>query len=320
MSLWEKDPQNRVYGPMYQSKMADKAGFDLGRGYLVIDWLKWLPLHGLPLLPSCSSFGTSGCKKTKKQKKQDGDKYNAKLKATKQWALSQWVYTWLAQRWEVRRVLKKQTKKHLCSQWGRKWQWNKVHTFKYVSGWGKWCVGGTNVLANCKRLLTIPKSVNRWTTGRFFIKAVSAFEDYLNYRWQTVIENVVFSKSSSSKSSFEKWKSCDNSSFWGRGQRFLSLSSTFTLWLPLSISLHLCLSLSLTHMHKQPRKLWPISHHHCLAGQPFFVSLQLFTPSLIPISNRQLPPTHPHLTHPLLPLPPLTVQKRGVIFRAQLTV
>lgn len=59
------------------------------------------------------------------------------------------------------------------------------------------------------------------------------------------------------------------------------LSSTFTLLLPLYISLLLCVCLSLTHMHKQPSKLWPISHHHCLAGWCFFVSLQLFSPSLM---------------------------------------
>ncbi len=77
-------------------------------------------------------------------------------------------------------------------------------------------------------------------------------------------------------------------SFWGWGWGFLS--SNFTLLLPPFISLHLCLSLS--------RNLWPISHHRCLAGWCFFVSLQLFTPSLMlrfPFPNASHPFSHSHL-------------------------
>lgn len=157
----------------------------------------------------------------------------------------------------------------------------------------------------------------------FLHQGCFSVRDYLKYRWQTVIENVVFSKSSSSKSSFEKWKSCDNSGFWGRGQPSLSLplSHFDSHSLSLSISLSLSLSLPLSHVHAQAVTQALAHLSPPLSGRPAFLC---FSPTPHPKSHSHFQPpaapTHPHLAHPLLPLPPLTLQKRGVIFRAQLTV
>ena len=78
--------------------------------------------------------------------------------------------------------------------------------------------------------------------------------------------------------------------------------------LPLSISVSLALSRTCTSSRASSGPSFATAVWQ--AGVSLFLSITSLL-SLIPISKPPAAPTHPHLTHPLLPLPPLTAQKRG---------